>query len=219
MLDYVESGFKLQYGAEAIHIRGKAVVIVGDINKLGLKTAVLLAEYGAPVFFAARNKAELKIGRAAIAQVGGEGDGLVVDLDQPEEVRRFFEQAEYWLGRIDALVNFIGIEGRAGGEACQNLCMQEALTHMKAGKHGQIINIGRPYAKHGLYMPEKSYASSRLATLRRQAKQQHIRVTSVQPEPGCSPEALDANRVATCVLNSLAQTYSMDVIFLRDLQT
>ncbi len=202
MLSNVETGYHMQYRPTENSIQGKAVVILGDFSDISRATAGMLAEKGALVFIAAHSSADLTTTLAAAAQAGGKCDGLAIDLFRPEEIQRFFDQAERWLGHIDAVVNCLA----ADLEGCQNLWNQEAIRRM--GSHGQIINVNLAGRK------SSSPATRTLAAaLRRQASELGIRVTLV--EPGSEEVRLAGEDVASCVVDSLAQPYGMDVIFLQ----
>jgi 3-oxoacyl-[acyl-carrier protein] reductase len=239
MLWNVETGIKAQYEPGIMGIRGKTVVIVGNTAGLSQATAALLAQYGAPVFLAADSHTELSRMRNMIARVGGEADGMVVDLCRPEEVQRFFDQAGSWLGHIDAVVSFLTMESQPNASvfraenqrlACQNMVMQEAIHKISNKSAGQIIYVGP--ARHA--MTDQVGRAGRAtnaartpdverntaAALRRQAMEMGIRVTLIQPragsmdEPGSADSVLRAEDVAGYVLESLSQPFGVDVIYL-----
>jgi NAD(P)-dependent dehydrogenase (short-subunit alcohol dehydrogenase family) len=243
MLSNVEKGFQVANDQNGQNLRGKAVVIIGDADGVGLATAVMLAERGAPVFLAARSAVELKRALAAINQAGGEGDGMVVDVSRADDCRRFFMLAEGWLGRVDAVVNPTLVDewvaaptpevgskdlksanvksagsGLASGLAIssQNLCMEEAIRRMQTRGYGHIVNINLASASESNGMPELRAA----ANLRRQASEQGIRVTTIEPGggtrrgPAPTQDVLSAEDIARCVLDSLSQPFRVDRIVL-----
>jgi NAD(P)-dependent dehydrogenase (short-subunit alcohol dehydrogenase family) len=230
--------YQVTYNHNGQNLRGKAVVIIGDAAGVGLETAVLLAEQGAPVFLAARTIAELKHALAAINQSGGEGDGMVVDVSREDECRRFFILAEGWLGRIDAVINpLFGAEWvdaqspemnvrnlksahskSVTGEmaiARQNLCTQEAIQRMQPRGFGHIININLAGYQRSGNSPEQRAA----VELRRQASEHGIRVTLIEPGGGAragqiASDVLHAKDIARCVIDSLSQPFGVDMVVL-----
>lgn len=226
MLSEMKSGNMKDHREKTYDIRGKAVLVLGGAAGAGLITISMLAEQGAPVFFAARDADELKRGQAVIAQACGEGEGLVADLSKPEEIYRLFDQAQYWLGRVDAVVSFLTMDGSTGTgnhpAGDQNLWMQEAILRMSSGSQGQIINVGSTRVKsQGQNTTRNGFIHNQTAMLRRQATEAGLRVTLIEPgsssrtESLLEAEVLEDEDIARCVLNSLSQPYGMDVIFLK----
>lgn len=210
MLSNVETGYHLNYNPEFQNIRGKAVVIIGDSAGIGRAVAGLLAGYGARIFFAARTSAELSSALSAVEQEGGEWDGIVVNLSQEDEIRRLFDLAWRRMGRIDVLV----IPPAINEEGLQHMCMQEAIHRMHSG--ARIINIEMPdYFPKSLHTPSRSMT----AALRREANEQGIHVTLMEPGTAdyrdlrAASDGLDAKDVAQYVYESLTQPFGSDVIF------
>lgn len=215
MLSNVETSYKTQFGPDARDIRDLTILIIGDTEGTGRRTAALLAEHGARIFFAAQNSAALEDTLEEIRQSGGKSAGAVIDLSHPEGVRRCFEEAAGSFGPVQALVNTLAVEHRlsqAGDpqlekrlENLQNACTQEALMRLQGAARAQIINVGQ--IKHD------PAALGMAAGLRRQARELGIRVTMVEPgdrQRDCTDE------VARCVLGSLVQPFGVDAIFLYE---
>jgi NAD(P)-dependent dehydrogenase (short-subunit alcohol dehydrogenase family) len=217
MFSNIEKEYKIQHAASGQGVRGKKVVIIGDAAGTGRITAALLVERGAKVFVAVSSARELTAMFAAIAKTGGEWDGMVVDMNRPEEIKHFFDRAEKSLGRIDAVVNHLpaSVTSELELSNTSSLCLQEAIQRLQASrltpsyKGGHIINIGS--------------AGSRGVSpaLRRQASDLGIRMTLVTPgEVGAGEmddrqNAVQAEDIARCVCDSLAQTFGIDVVFLQ----
>jgi NADP-dependent 3-hydroxy acid dehydrogenase YdfG len=194
-----ETNYRFMKDQNVQRLLEKTVVIMGDSVGVGLATAVLLAQQGAPVFLAAKNLTELKRALVAINQAGGEGDGMVADLSRADECLRFFILPEGWLGRIDAVVNTLSTGEQTGAQssdiqpgdlktantkslknemalASQNLCTREAIQRMQARGQGHVININLTgYPRSGNF-PEQREA----ANLRRRASEHGIRVTVIE---------------------------------------
>jgi 3-oxoacyl-[acyl-carrier protein] reductase len=84
-------------------LAGRRVAITGGTTGIGRTIAVLLASEGAKVFVCGRNPDHLGDALERIREVG-EGDGINVDLARREDVSRFFEAADAYLGGLDVAV-------------------------------------------------------------------------------------------------------------------
>jgi hypothetical protein len=219
MLSNVETGARPHISLDKHALKGKKVVIVGDSDGIGRATAAMLVERGAKVFIAVSSPSELTAAFAEIAQTGGEWDGMVVDINLPGEIHRFFDQAEHRLGRIDALVSLQPVEGGFARlddpGTMQANCLREAVERMRNQRGGQVISIGAA----GQGIP---------ASLRREASDAGIRMTLVDPgalfqsepalklpDPARSYPARERQELARCIMSSLAQSYVPDVIFFQ----
>lgn len=84
-------------------VDGKRILITGGTTGIGRAIAVLLASYGAEVFICGRNPQHLEDALQRIGEVG-RGDGIAIDLAEPENVKRFFDAGVAALGGIDVAV-------------------------------------------------------------------------------------------------------------------
>jgi NADP-dependent 3-hydroxy acid dehydrogenase YdfG len=84
-------------------LAGKRVLITGGSTGIGRAIAVLLASYGAEIYICGRDPQHLEDALQRINEVG-KGDGVSIDLADPENVKRFFEQGVVALGGVDAVV-------------------------------------------------------------------------------------------------------------------
>jgi NADP-dependent 3-hydroxy acid dehydrogenase YdfG len=84
-------------------LTGKRVLITGGSTGIGRAIAVLLASYGAEIYICGRDPEHLEDALQRINEVG-KGDGVAIDLADPENVKRFFEQGVAALGGVDAVV-------------------------------------------------------------------------------------------------------------------
>ena len=206
-------------------IKGKAVVIIGGATEIGRASAGLLAEHGARVFVTAGNPAELGAVLTEVCQWGNEVHGMVVDLNNAEEIRRFFHAAEKRLGGIDILVNLPGACPEISAidqEICQNRCVQEGIERMQARSSGQIVNIGA--ARSGQTLIPVTGAAQRGigAALRHQAQEMGIRVTTIESGSSVGHELVTAADedlspldIAHYVLESISQPFQVDRVYLR----
>lgn len=84
-------------------LKGRRVVITGGTTGIGRAIAVLLAAEGAKVFICGRERQHLEDALARIREVG-EGDGIAVDLADPDNVTAFFDRGQAYLGGLDVAV-------------------------------------------------------------------------------------------------------------------
>jgi NADP-dependent 3-hydroxy acid dehydrogenase YdfG len=88
---------------ELVSLKGKRVVVTGGTTGIGRAIAVLLASEGARVFICGRDPDHLGDALKRIAEVG-EGDGISIDLAEPDGVTTFFDKAATYLGGLDVAV-------------------------------------------------------------------------------------------------------------------
>ena len=84
-------------------LKGRRAIISGGTTGIGRAIAVLLASEGVKVFICGHDAGQLADALVRIREVG-EGDGIVVDLADPDNVLVFFDAAEAYLGGIDVAV-------------------------------------------------------------------------------------------------------------------
>ncbi|MBO9723991.1 MAG: SDR family oxidoreductase [Novosphingobium sp.] len=84
-------------------LEGRQAIISGGTTGIGRAIAVLLASKGARVFICGRTPEHLGDALERIREVG-EGDGIALDLAQPDGVDRFFAAAQDYLPAADIIV-------------------------------------------------------------------------------------------------------------------
>ncbi|WP_420141151.1 SDR family oxidoreductase [Sphingomonas sp.] len=84
-------------------LEGKKAIITGGTTGIGRAIAVLLASYGVDVFVCGRDPQHLEDALQRIGEVG-RGDGIAIDLAEPDNVRRFFDAGLAYLGGLDIAV-------------------------------------------------------------------------------------------------------------------
>jgi NAD(P)-dependent dehydrogenase (short-subunit alcohol dehydrogenase family) len=84
-------------------LKGRQAIISGGTTGIGRAIAVLLASEGVKVFICGRTPEHLQDALARIREVG-EGDGIALDLAEPDGVPRFFEAASAFLPNPDIAV-------------------------------------------------------------------------------------------------------------------
>ncbi|MDX3901543.1 MAG: SDR family oxidoreductase [Sphingobium sp.] len=84
-------------------LKGRKAIVTGGTTGIGRAIAVLLASEGVDVFICGRTPEHLDDALARIGEVG-RGGGIAVDLAKPEELKRFFAEAEAYLGAPDIVI-------------------------------------------------------------------------------------------------------------------
>jgi 2-dehydro-3-deoxy-D-gluconate 5-dehydrogenase len=134
-------------------LNGKAALVTGGNGGIGLGMARGLADAGARIAIAGRDKAK---NAAALKQFPG-GISLEADLRDDNACRAMVDEAAQRLGRLDILVNNAGMNVR---KAPQDYSLEEwklvldtnltsafvaaqaAYPHLKRAGAGKIVNIG-----------------------------------------------------------------------------
>lgn len=93
-------------------LKGRKAIITGGTTGIGRAIAVLLASEGTEVFICGRNPDHLADALARIREVGA-GDGIAVDLAEPDEIERFFAAAKTKLGNPDIVVINAAVPARS----------------------------------------------------------------------------------------------------------
>lgn len=206
MLSNIETGSTLPFSQEVRGIQGKCILIAGDCE-VSKATGALLAGQGARVFFAAANAEALGELLSAVAHARGEGEGMIANLENAEEMRRFFAHAKRQLGQVDVLIHQHSL-GNLDSDGVNEL-VEATIQHMRQMGSGHIIAIN-PAGGGGT------------ANLRRKATNFGIRVTRIEPSAEnyrWAREVMDgspAADIAHCVYESIAQPFAADVIFIND---
>lgn len=178
-------------------LTGKRVAITGGTTGIGRAIAVLLASEGAKVFVCGRDKNHLGDALERIREVG-EGDGVSLDLAEPENNKAFIDQATASLGGLDVAVINAAIPAKALTEmAADELCYAIATdftayllsAHAAAdalGDKGDIVLIGSMSA-HILGAGSPVYAGMKAGiagfseALRKELGPKGIKVALVEP--------------------------------------
>jgi len=135
----------------------RVAFVTGGNGGIGLGMAKGLAEAGATVVIAGRNKAKAEKALAALRAFGGTADFVTLDVLDENSCRSTIDGVARRFGRLDILVNNAGTAVRkqpqdltaADWHHVMNtnltsafVCSQAAYPHMKAAGAGKIINIG-----------------------------------------------------------------------------
>lgn len=146
-----------------IDLTGKTAIVTGAVG-IGFGIAYRLAEAGAYVVVASRNKAQVDESVLSITQKGFKAHGVVCDVSQEVDVKRMVDETVQTKGKIDILVNNAGIypstpvmnmtyddfdKVLAINVEGVFLCTKYVAEQMiKQGQGGKIINITSIDALH-----------------------------------------------------------------------
>src|SRR6516165_9823813 len=100
-----------------MRLDGRAALVTGGSQGLGLAVAEAFAAEGADLLICARGEEALEKARAflsARAQPGRRVLSAVADVSRPEDAERVVSIVVDALGRLDALVNNAGVYGPMG---------------------------------------------------------------------------------------------------------
>jgi NAD(P)-dependent dehydrogenase (short-subunit alcohol dehydrogenase family) len=185
---------------------GKVVVITGAGGGMGREAALLFSEEGARVC-AADVDPEAAERTAADAR---EAFAVEVDVANPDEVRRMYEQTVERYGWIDVLYNNAGISPADDASVLETepdawqrvhdvnakgvyLCCKHGIPHLLERGGGSVINVASFVALVGAATSQISYTASKGAVLSLsrelavQFARQGVRVNALCPGPVETP--------------------------------
>jgi NAD(P)-dependent dehydrogenase (short-subunit alcohol dehydrogenase family) len=193
-----------------ISLAGRAAVITGASQGLGLAIARAFVSAGASILICARDKTELAKAREEISLLAGPGQivtSQVADVSCRADVDRLFETAFSVFSRLHILVNNAGVSGPKGVideidwdkwvHAIEiNLfgsihCCRAVLKHFRENSYGKIVQLSGGGATNPL--PQLSaYAASKAAVIRfAETLAEEVR-----------EDGIDVNAIAPGVLNT-----------------
>ena len=141
---------------ELFSLQGKKAFVSGASQGLGREMALTLAEAGADVALASRNREALNNTADLIRERGEKSWFVPMDLTRLEEIEKAVNDTVKAFGRIDILINNSGISGESPvidltpekwDQVMEvNLkghvfCSQAVGRHMIENRYGKIINI------------------------------------------------------------------------------
>ncbi|WP_236976244.1 SDR family oxidoreductase [Membranihabitans maritimus] len=144
-------------------LQNKVVIVTGGSKGIGGAISAILAEEGAQVIIAGRNKADGQKKVEEIVSKGGKADHFQIELTDIEKCGELVEYVAGKFGRIDGIVNNAGVNDGVSLEdgspeefvASFNKnvthfysIVQKALPYLKETK-GNIVNIGSKVAETG----------------------------------------------------------------------
>ena len=197
-----------------MRLEGKVAVVTGAATGIGRAAAVLFAREGARVVFGDVNDVEADETLRLVGQAGGDAIFVHCDVRQGDDVRRLVAAAVTTHGRLDVMMNNVGVNfygkvhetSEEDWAACLNLNlggvyrgMREAIPHLLRGGGGSIVNTA---SNQGLvaFNGFAAYAAAKggIVQLTRQAALDYapdgIRVNCICPgavRTPMNPELLD----------------------------
>ena len=184
-------------------LTGKVAIVTGGSRGLGLAGATALAAEGASVVICARGEEALASAARQLQASAAAGARVVpvsADVSTESGVRSVVDAAVNAFGRIDVLVNNVGLGKGADIEATTDADWQEAfdqtlfpairmsrlvVPHMRAQGGGAIVIVssifGREAGGRMTYNAVKAAEISLAKSLALQLAKDHIRVVSIAP--------------------------------------
>jgi 3-oxoacyl-[acyl-carrier protein] reductase len=175
-------------------LRDTVCVVTGSTGGIGLETAKLLAAEGAQV---------VTTGRSGAAPSVGEALHVNADLAAPGEPERVIDETEARLGRVDVLVNNVGVAYQRSFEEVTDeqwdelwhlnvmsyvRAIRAVLPGMKVRRAGAIVNVSSTSGKRpSASMPDYSVTKAAVLSLSRLVAdvyaKEGIRCNAVTPGP------------------------------------
>jgi len=203
---------------ELFDLKGKVVFISGGAGYLGSAMCEALAELGANLVIASRDKAKCEdYAKSLTKRFGTENLGLQVDVTEADQLKKVFKDTVDHFGRLDVLINNAWSGNKNTFESISyedwhydvNVCLnavfyavKEAFPYLKESK-GVILNVGSMYGHiapdYRIYDGEQfanppSYGAAKAGVLQLTRylasflSPHKIRVNAISPGPYPFPE-------------------------------
>jgi meso-butanediol dehydrogenase / (S,S)-butanediol dehydrogenase / diacetyl reductase len=159
---------------------GRVAIVTGGSQGIGLAVAQRLAAEGASVALVARDRDRLERAVRDVRESGGEAVGLVADVADETETRRYVSETIGAFGRIDILVNNAGVIEVAAlvdtsAEAWDRVlavnargtflgCREVARRMIEQRSGGRIVNVASGAGRQGGPLIS-AYAASKFAVV------------------------------------------------------
>ncbi len=186
-----------------LDLTDKVAIVTGSSRGLGLAAARALAAEGCSVAISGRGAEALAAALEEVQRVAGSSSRIVavqIDLTAPGGIETVFDRTIEAFGRIDVLVNNLGVAGGAGlldttDQEWQSALDQTlypairasrlAVPHMRAQGGGVILMIASIYGRESggrmTYNAVKAAEISLGKSLAQQLAHDNIRVNSIAP--------------------------------------
>jgi NAD(P)-dependent dehydrogenase (short-subunit alcohol dehydrogenase family) len=144
--------------------RNKSILITGASSGIGRGTALRLAEYGAEIVLAARNRDALEEVRREVEGRGGKATVAPTDVSVADQVRQAVDAAIASFGKLDILLCSAGVSMRTYFEGSSLEAMEHvirvnffgtlyathfALPHIKKSR-GSLVALSSLTGKRGI---------------------------------------------------------------------
>lgn len=184
-----------------MRLKDKIALVTGASRGIGRASALALSREGATIVGAARTMADLESLAKEIEGAGGKSLMIQTDVVKSAEVAACVKKTVAELGRVDVLVNNVGIGGyrpfldwseedydriMTTNVKSTWLFCKEVIPHMRKAGGGHIINVASVAGLQG-YPSEAIYCASKFAqmgmtqALDREFWQENIKVSAVCP--------------------------------------
>jgi NAD(P)-dependent dehydrogenase (short-subunit alcohol dehydrogenase family) len=188
-------------------LAGRAAIITGANQGLGLAIAQAYLSAGANLFLCARDAGKLAAAIDSLRGCASPGQtilGEAADVSQPADVARVVGRASEALGTLHILVNNAGIYGPLGriedvewsdwvraieiNLLGSVLMCRAVLPHFRANHYGKIVQLSgggatNPLPRISAYAASKAAIVRFAETLAEEARDDHIDVNSIAPGP------------------------------------
>ena len=182
-------------------LKGRVALVTGASQGIGRACALALAEAGATVAAAARNRDNLAAVVDEITRAGGTAQSFPMDVASDEQIKSASKAVLHAFGKVDILVNNAGITRdqlllrmkRADWEAvlatnltAAYLLIQQVVGGMMRQRWGRIINITSVVGQMG-QVGQANYAASKAGligltmALAREFGSRNVTVNAVAP--------------------------------------
>lgn len=181
----------------------RVCIVTGSTAGIGRETARILAEEGARVVISGRNKETVESTRAEV----GAAFGVAGDLSEPKAPGELVRRAEEEFGRVDCLVNNVGLAVQTSFEEVADedwdfmwrlnvmsyvRAIRAVLPGMRERRFGRIVNVSSTAAKRpSAGMPNYSVTKAAVLSLSRLVADVYaadgILCNAVTPGPTASP--------------------------------
>ncbi len=183
------------------NLKGRVALVTGASQGIGRACALALAEAGATVAAAARNRDNLQFVVEEITRAGGTAQAFPMDVASDEQIKAASKSVMDKFGKVDILVNNAGIARdqlllrmkRADWEAvlatnltAAYLAIQQVVGGMMRQRWGRIINITSVVGQMG-QAGQANYAASKAGligltmALAREFGSRNVTVNAVAP--------------------------------------
>jgi NAD(P)-dependent dehydrogenase (short-subunit alcohol dehydrogenase family) len=163
----------------AMKLKGQTAIVTGGGKGIGRAICLALSREGADIVIVARTEKEIRETARMVEKEGRRALAVRTDIRREEELIKMISKAVNAFGRIDILVNNVGVAYRkyimdTSTEEYDEImdtnvkgmffCTKYALPHLLKRGEGRIVNMSSGAGKHGI--PKLSiYCASKFAVI------------------------------------------------------